>query len=64
MIKDVIKFQNGIVMVFDETGEQLSQYQGRYEEVKEKILADAPQSAQFFHGMWNVSENAVPREEW
>ena len=64
MIKDVIKFQNGMVMVFDEKGEQLPQYQGRYEEVKDKILADAPESAKFSHGVWGVSGEAVPREEW
>ena len=64
MISDVIKFQNGIVMVFDETGEQIPKYQGRYEQVKAEILAHAPKTAKFFHGVWNVSGNAVPRKEW
>ena len=64
MIDHVIKFQNDMVMVFDENGEQMPAYQGRYEEVKDKILADAPRSAKFFHGVWNVSGNAVLREEW
>lgn len=56
MIDHVIKFDNGMVMVFDEYGDYLPEYQGRYEEVRDKILADAPQSARFFR--------AIPREEW
>lgn len=64
MISQVIRFQNGMVMVFDEKGEQMPEYQGRYEDVKERILADASRGARFFHGVWNVSGNAVPREEW
>lgn len=64
MINQVVKFQNGIVMVFDEKGEQMTQYQGQYEEVKAKILADAPESAGFFHGAWNAPLTAVCRKEW
>jgi len=64
MIKDVIKFQNGMVMVFDENSYQLLAYQGRYEEVKPKILAHAPASARFFHGTWKVSGHPVSRKEW
>lgn len=64
MIKNVIKFSNGIVVVFDEKGEQMPKYQGRYEQVKAKILAHAPKSAEFFHGAWELSPNAIPREEW
>ncbi len=63
MIQEVIKFSNGIVIVFDEKGEQLPQYQGRYEDVRVKILARAPRSAKFFHGEWNLS-NAVFRKDW
>lgn len=64
MIDHVIRFSNGMVMVFDEKGEQLPEYQGRYEEVKDKILADAPQSARFFRAVWMVSGGEIPREEW
>ena len=62
MIKNVIKSERGIVIVFDEDGEQLSEYQGLYEEVKDKILRDAPPGAAFFH-IINTGR-AVPREEW
>lgn len=64
MINQVVKFQNDIVVVFDENGEQMPEYQGRYDDVKERILADAHENAEFFHAVWNLSENAVPREEW
>ena len=76
MINEAIRFQNGMVMVFDESGEQMLAYQGRYEEVGAKILAYAPKSAKFFHGTWDRSTpehlkkkfveplKPVPRREW
>lgn len=64
MINHVIRWDNDMVMVFDEKGEQILAYQGRYEEVKDKILAHAPESAKFFHGIWSKSENVVSREDW
>ena len=38
MIKTVIRSQNSMIMVFDKKGEQIPEYQGQYEDVKEKIL--------------------------
>jgi len=64
MISEVIKFSNGIVMVLDEKGEQIPEYQGRYKQVRVKILAHAPQSAKFFHAVWNTPAMNVPRKEW
>ena len=64
MIKEVIKFQNGMVMVFDEKGEQIPAYQGRYQEVRAKILARAPGGAKFFHGIWGKSVIVVSRKDW
>ena len=64
MIDHVIKFSNGMLMVFDENGKQIPEYEGRYEEVRDKILADAPESARFFRAVWMVSGDAIPREEW
>ena len=49
MIKTVIRIKNDMVMVFDEDGEQIPEYQGHYDEVKEKILADAPAGSVFNH---------------
>jgi len=64
-IKSVIKSQDGTVMVFDGNGEQIPEYQGRYEEVKERILKNAPPNAVF--GCFPNCETelkVVPREEW
>lgn len=65
MIKTVIKSTDGMVIVFDERGEQIPQYQGRYDEVKESILRDAPPEARFGHFPTGELElRLVPREEW
>ncbi len=66
MIKSVCKWQDGMVMVFDKKGEQIPEYQGQYEDVKESILKDAPPDAVFSHGFWDEAEllKVVPREEW
>ncbi len=64
MIKTVFRFQNNMVVVFDEKGEQIPEYQGRYEDVKESILKDAPPDAIFAHGYTDSGElQKVPREE-
>lgn len=64
MISEVIRFPNNIVLVFDEKGEQMPELQGRYEEVRARILAWAPSCAKFFHGAWPAVNNSVPRGEW
>ena len=65
MIKSVIRCPNNMVIVFDKEGEQIPEYQGQYEEVKERILKDAPPEAVF--GYWFNYETdirTVSREEW
>ena len=65
MIKTVIKSADGMVMVFDGTGEQVPQYQGSYQEVKPLILRDAPAEARFGCFPNGGQElKIVPREEW
>ena len=65
MIKAVIRSQNNMVMVFDEKGEQIPEYQGQYEEVKESILKDAPPNAVFgYFPDYETELEIVPREEW
>jgi len=64
MIKAVIRCQNNMVIVFDKKGEQVPEYQGQYEEVKESILKDAPPDAVFMHSFTDSGElQKVPREE-
>ena len=65
MIKSVIRCPNNMVLVFDEDDEQVSEYQGKYEEVRERILRDAPADTLF--GFWFDYETdirTVSREEW
>jgi len=65
MIKSVIRCPNDMVVVFDEDEEQVPEYQGRYEEMKERILKDAPPEAMF--GRWFDFETdirTVSRGEW
>ncbi len=65
MIKTAIRCPNGMLMVFDERGRQVSEYQGQYDEVKEKILKDAPPDTLFGYFLDYDSElRVVPREEW
>ncbi len=65
MIKIVIRSPNNMVIVFDEKGEQMPQYQGQYSEVREKILKDAPPSARFTYlPDYDAKLEIVPREEW
>lgn len=49
MIKTIIRIENNMVMVFDESGEELPEYQGYYNNVKHKIIADAPADSVFNH---------------
>ena len=65
MIKTVMRFRNNMVMVFDKGGEQIPEYQGQYEKVKESILKDALPDAIFALGFSDAGElREVPREKW
>ena len=65
MIKTVIRLKDDAVMVFDDRGEQLTVYQGQYDQAREKVLEDAPLDAVFVN--W-FGSNAIPqtvsREDW
>jgi len=62
MIKNVLKMENEMVLVFDENDEQIPEYQGLYDEVRLKILADAPPDATFGHLATGLK--AISRDEW
>ncbi len=65
MIKSVIRAPNGIVMAFDENGEQIPEYQGHYEKVKKRILKDAPPGTLFGHWVdYQPDIITVPKENW
>lgn len=64
MIRIVVRFGDDNVIVLDERGEQIPSLQGRYREVKDKILADAPPDAKFYLSGWPLYGTNVPREQW
>jgi hypothetical protein len=49
MIKTVIRAANNMVIAFDEQGNQMPEYQGRYEDVKSKIMTDFGTEAAYIH---------------
>ncbi len=59
-----IRWQNGMVAAFDENGEQIPHLQGRYEDVREKVLAAATDETSFEHGIWNRGTSVVPAADW
>ncbi|MBA7692208.1 hypothetical protein ES703_100771 [subsurface metagenome] len=65
VMKSIIKAPNDMVLVFDDKGEQIPEYQGQHEKVKLRILKDAPPSAKFSHILnHEASLKTVPREKW
>lgn len=65
MIKAVIRLKDDMVMVFDAEGEQIPEYQGQYENVKGRIIMDAPAGAKFNHWFgYTVKPKAVVMENW
>jgi hypothetical protein len=61
-IRNVIKSEKGMVLVFNQNGEQIPKYQGQYEEVRETILRKAPLDAVFSHASTVIQD--IPREKW
>lgn len=45
-----VRWRNGMVLVFDERGEQMPEYQGQYEEVRERIVQEFPEERWEAHG--------------
>lgn len=49
-ITNVYHFTNGMVMVFDQHGQQMPEFQGKYEEVIEKIRENF--TGEILYGSW------------
>ena len=65
MIKVAIRFDDDMVMVFDNRGKRMPRYYGRYEDVKTSILNEAPHSTVFAYAFTDSrGMKKVPREEW
>ena len=52
MIENIYRFQNGMVMVFDEKGQQMPEYQGLWKEMKEKIMRNKPEHIEIESKIW------------
>ena len=65
MLKTVIRLRNNAVMVFNAEGEQLPEYQGKYEEVREIIVRDAPAGTVFNHWFgYALKPQATAVKDW
>ena len=65
MMKTVIRLRNNMVMVFNAEGEQIPEYQGQYEDVKERILMDAPSGTVFNHWFgYSLEPGTVLSKSW
>jgi hypothetical protein len=63
MINKIIRLKNDMVLVFDEKGEQMPEYQGCYLVVREKIMADAPAGSVFNHWFGHSPKPEVVRQK-
>ncbi len=65
MIKTVVRCPNDMVMVFDERGEQIPEYQGQYGGVKEGILRDtSPDTVFGYLSDYELELQEIPKGEW
>ena len=65
MIKSVFRCPNDLVIVLDENGEQIPEYQGYYNDVKESILRDTSSDTVFSY-FYDTEPRfkIVLREDW
>jgi len=66
VINHIYLWGDGLVAVFDQFGDQMQEYNGKYADVRDKILADAPDTAIFYSAMWRISgsRDIVDRSWW
>lgn len=66
MIKEAILFENEMVMVFDENGEQIPEYQGRHSKVVAKVILNSTDKTVFKFAKWKESVVLVEvsKEQW
>lgn len=63
MIIKVVKWSNGMVMVFDQYGRQLPEFQGEWYVMKNKIKRYANRFTKFYKGDWQEQVEEVTKEE-
>lgn len=57
--REVYRWTNGMVMVFDEQGQQIADLQGPYEEVVAKIVEQAVPTTHFYTAAWKGPNSRV-----
>lgn len=62
-ITKVVRFADGMVMAFDQAGQQLLDYQGHADLVKARVLRDAPIDTAFIFQKGMI-EKPVDREQF
>jgi hypothetical protein len=63
--RDVYLWSNGSVMVFDHNGRQMVNLQGRFNDVRDRVLAAATDHTRFHIGSWTGGASRdVSRDEW
>lgn len=64
MIDRIVLWSNGVVMVFDEHGKQIPEYQGKRKQVAEKLKDADLSQASFQIGSWNQGVLPMTREQF
>lgn len=62
--KNVIRFTNDMVIVFDRLGQQVTALQGRYDNVREDVLNAATEDTVFEISRFGEWRRQVTRKEW
>lgn len=64
-MKTIIRTDSDMVLVFDELGEQVPEYQGLYSDVRDKVLGNVSESSEFYHWFGaSRRPERVPAERW
>jgi len=65
VIKTAYRLRSDQVITFDEEGQSLRQFDGLFEFVKEKVLEDLSEDAEFYIATWGHGNfEKVTKEQW
>lgn len=66
MVCEVYLFTTGMVMVFDERGDQVPDLQGKLDDVRAAILETTASNpdVEFWHARWSVYQEMITREDF
>lgn len=64
MISKVYLWDNNMVMVFDEEGKQITDYQGALSQVKDKIVCNDDPTTQYYLSSWQGEKKLITKKEF